>query len=129
MIRRHIIFFVMATWMVLGFRSESTYAAPDDIIHEGERVFLVDRTGERWDISQAVSIGFHPDGFQFGIGRNAIQPLDASHLMLSDPGPDGGTRVIGVAKGPAAHAYTVRKLTRHEIANTKLADTPIAAAY
>ena len=99
------------------------------VVNEGERVLIVDRTGERWDITQAVSLGFEPDGFQFGIGRNAIRPLDASHLTAKNPLLDGGTRVIGVEKDLEAHAYAVRKLTRHEIANTELADTPIAAAY
>jgi hypothetical protein len=50
------------------------------VVYEGEDVFLVDRTGEQWKITQAVSIGFHPRGFQFGIGRDAIRPLDASSL-------------------------------------------------
>lgn len=107
----------------------SQYAGWAGIAREGERILLVDRTGERWDITQAVSIGFHPDGFQFGIGRDAIRPLDASNLTTSAPELDEDTRVIGVENGPAAHAYVVRKLTRHEIANTALGDTPIAAAY
>jgi hypothetical protein len=45
-------------------------------------VYLVDRHGERWDITQAKSIGFEPGRFEFGIGRNAFRPLsdnDWSH--------------------------------------------------
>ena len=99
------------------------------VLHEGEHVFLVDRTGERWKITQAVSIGFHPRGFQFGIGRDAIRPLDESSLAARAPQLAETTRVIGVTNGPEAHAYVVRKLTRHEIANTALGDIPIAAAY
>lgn len=99
------------------------------VLHEGEHVFLVDRTGERWEITQAVSIGFHPRGFQFGIGRDAIRPLDESNLAARAPQLAESTRVIGVTNGPEAHAYVVRKLTRHEIANTALGDVPIAAAY
>ena len=99
------------------------------VIKDDARIWLVDRTGERWDITQAVSLGFEPGGFQFGIGRNAIRPLDDGSLTSGDRHLYAGTRVIGVHNGPEAHAYVVRKLTRHEIANTALGDMPIAAAY
>ncbi len=99
------------------------------VVREGERVFIVDRTGERWDVTQAAAIGFNPYGFQFGIGRDAIRPLDDSRLADGTTGLNENTRVIGVENGPDAHAYVVRTLTRHEIANTELGDTPIAAAY
>ncbi len=42
----------------------------------------MDRTGERWDITQAVSMGFDPDRFEFGIGRNAFYPLDENDVIL-----------------------------------------------
>lgn len=99
------------------------------VVKQNERIWLVDRTGERWDITQAVALGFAPQGFQFGIGRNAIRPLDDASLRSDEPDLDDRTRVIGVRNGPDAHAYVVRKLTRHEIANTTLGDMPIAAAY
>ncbi len=99
------------------------------VVKEDERIWLVDRTGERWDITQAVTLGFEPQGFQFGIGRNAIRPLDDTSLRSGERDLHDATRVIGVRNGPDAHAYVVRKLTRHEIANTTLGDTPIAAAY
>jgi hypothetical protein len=99
------------------------------VVREGDRILIVDRTGERWDVTQAASLGFKPRGFQYGIGRDAIRSLDDSSLADTATGLDAGARVIGVANGPDAHAYVVRRLTRHEIANTALNDTPIAAAY
>lgn len=99
------------------------------VVRDGDTVYIVDRTGERWDINQAMSIGFEPSGFQYGIGRDSIRPLDATSLDDNVPGVDSQTRVIGVENGPDAHAYVVRKLTRHEIANTHLGEVPIAAAY
>lgn len=99
------------------------------VVRDGDKVFIVDRMGERWDITQAASIGFEPRGFQFGIGRDSIQPLDASSLDDNVVAVDSQTRVIGVNNGRDAHAYVVRKLTRHEIANTNLGEVPIAAAY
>lgn len=103
--------------------------SPADVIRQDNRVFIVDRTGERWDVTQAASIGFDPHGFQFGIGRNAIRPLDESHLQDNPVVLDPGERVIGVENASEAHAYVIRKLTRHEIANTRIGDQPIAAAY
>ena len=90
---------------------------------------ITDRMGERWDITQAVGLGFEPDGFEFGIGRNAIKPLDNTSLESGDNFDNARTRVIGVENGSDAHAYVVRRLIRHEIANTELGQTPIAAAY
>lgn len=98
-------------------------------VKAGDKTYIVDRTGERWDITQAAAIGFKPGGFQYGIGRNAIVPLDASNLKDNTTSPPGNQRVIGVENGTDAHAYVVRKLTRHEVANTHLGDIPIAAAY
>ncbi|MBL0713034.1 MAG: DUF3179 domain-containing protein [Desulfosarcina sp.] len=109
----------------LGFSLEGSAG----VVRKGDNIFLVDRTGEQWDITQAVSIGFNPSGFQFGIGRDAIRPLDASSLENSSKGLDANARVIGVENGSEAHAYVIRKLTRHEIANTRLGAVPIAAAY
>lgn len=99
------------------------------VLRDGNQIYIIDRTGERWDITQAVSIGFDPSGFQFGIGRDSIRPLDASNLDDNVLAVDSKTRVIGVTNGPDAHAYVVRTLTRHEIANTHLGEVPIAAAY
>lgn len=90
---------------------------------------IVDQTGEVWDLSQAVTLGFKPQKFQYGIGRYAFQTL--SDVDLAAPGAKSAAhqRVIGIADGQKAHAYSVRKLARHEVANTHLENKPIAAAY
>ncbi len=123
----HSILAAMAALVLVGLGS--LLAGWAGVTREGDRVYIVDRTGERWDVTQAASLGFNPHGFQYGIGRDAIRPLDESSLADKAPGLDADTRVIGVENGPDAHAYVVRRLTRHEIANTDLNDTPIAAAY
>ena len=99
------------------------------VVKDGQQTFLVDRTGERWDITQAVSIGFDPDGFEFGIGRYAFNPLDDSHWQQAPADTRSGMRVIGVADEADAHAYSVRKLSYHETANTFLGDNAIVAGY
>jgi hypothetical protein len=91
--------------------------------------FILDRTGEKWDVSQAESIGFKPGGFQYGIGRFAFTTLDDSHLQSDTASTPRRLRVIGVAAGNEAQAYSVSKLWRHETANTTLDSKPILVGY
>ena len=99
------------------------------VIQEGEKTYIVDRHGERWEVSQARSIGFEPERFQYGIGRNAFTPLDDSSLTQDTAGISRSQRVIGVSDGNVANAYSVSRLRHHETANSFLGDTPITAAY
>jgi len=99
------------------------------IIEDKEHTYLVDQTGERWDITQAVSIGFKPRYFEFGIGRNAFRPLSESDWSNSVGNNVPNFRIIGIADGDDAQAYSVSKLSHHEIANTMLASNPIATGY
>ena len=99
------------------------------VIHDGEKTYIVDRNGERWDVTQAMSLGFDPRRFRHGIGRNAFTPLDDSSLSEDASGVRKNQRVIGVSDGKNANAYSVSKLYRHETANSFLGDTPITAAY
>jgi hypothetical protein len=57
--------------LIIPLASTATAA----VVVEGDKSYLVGQTGERWDITQAVSIGYDPFGFEFGIGRHAFQPL------------------------------------------------------
>ena len=100
-----------------------------DIQREGSRTYIIDQIGERWDITQAQSLGFHPENFQYGIGRNALQTLDDSNLNPDASFISPHLRVIGVTDGTEAHAYSVSKLWRHEIANTNLGLKSIAVGY
>jgi hypothetical protein len=99
------------------------------VIEEEKKTYIMDRTGERWDVTQAGSIGFSPERFQYGIGRNTIPPLDNSHFSVGPYRVPEGLRVIGVTEGPAVQAYSVPNLTRHEIANTEIGGKKIAVGY
>lgn len=92
------------------------------------KTYIVDQTGEKWDVSQAKSIGFDPNGFQYGIGKNAFTTLDDSHLK-DNSSSLRNHRVIGVANESESQAYSVAKLRYHEIANTNLGSKPIAVGY
>ena len=99
------------------------------VIHDGDRTYIVDRHGERWDVTQARSIGFMPERFQHGIGRNAFTPLDDSDLKDKHSEVSKSLRVIGISDGKEANAYSVPRLWRHEVANSSIGKKPIAAAY
>lgn len=95
----------------------------------GGKTYIVDQSGEKWDVTQAESIGFKPEGFQFGIGRDAFTPLDDSSLTDNTDSVPKDLRVIGVEEGAEAKAYSVPRLKWHEIANSNLGSEPIAVGY
>jgi hypothetical protein len=93
------------------------------------KVYIVDRTGERWDVTQAVSLGFNPEDFEFGLGRNAFTTLDDSLLTNDTSNIAKNARVIGVADGSTAKAYTISRLLGHEISNSSIGKKPVAVSY
>jgi hypothetical protein len=118
--------YIIIFGFVIGIASVMAFSK---VIQEGEKTYIVDRHGERWDVSQARSIGFEPERFQYGIGRNAFTPLDDSALSQDSAGISTSQRVIGVSDGNVANAYSVSRLRHHETANSFLGDKPITAAY
>ena len=98
-------------------------------IQENGKNYIVDLHGERWDVTQAESVGFDPERFRHGIGRNAFTPLDDSQLKDESPNFSNNTRIIGISDGKEARAYSVPRLYRHEVANSSIGDQAIAAAY
>ena len=103
--------------------------SPSSAVNEKRTTSILDRRGERWDITQAVSIGFKPENFQYGLGRDAIRPLDDTFLRNDSSKAPSHLRIIGISDNSDAQAYSIPKLTRHEIANTTIGSEPIAAAY
>jgi len=99
------------------------------VIKKDGKIYISDRRGERWEITQAVSIGFDPAGFEFGLGRNAFSPLDDNGLQDATDSISGRLRILGVPGETESKAFAVGKLRGHEIANSSIDDQPIAAAY
>jgi hypothetical protein len=99
------------------------------VLTRGDRIFIVDRMGYEWDVTQAVELGFKPHRFQYGIGKDIFITLDDEDLSEAGETVNERSRVIGVELKGSAHAYSVDKLRYHEIANTTLAGQPIAAGY
>jgi hypothetical protein len=121
-------FYLRIILMFFALFMVATIAYPY-VLREGGKTYIVDQTGERWDVTQAMTLGFEPEGFQYGIGRNAFTPLDESYLRDGAGSSDRDTRVIGVEDGSEAQAYSVRKLRYHEIANSKIGSKSIAVGY
>ena len=120
--------FIISTIFIFGC-VEVDEAAFSNVLQEGGKTFIVDRTGHRWDVTQAISLGFKPEGFQYGLGKNAFTPLDDSSLTDKSEDIPDDLRVIGVAEGADARAYSVSRLSYHEISNSTLGDKPITVGY
>ena len=105
------------------------FAQAATVIKENGKTWIVDQRGERWDVTQAESLGFDPRGFQYGIGRNAFTPLDDSRIREVDENMPEHTRVIGVREGSSPRAYSVPTLRSHEVANSNFGGKPIAVGY
>lgn len=108
---------------------DAPFAQAAPVIRENGKVFIVDQRGERWDVTQAQSLGFDPGGFQYGIGRNAFTPLDDSRIRKGGEQIPGSTRVIGVTGGSSPRAFSVPTLWSHEVANSNLGGKPVAVGY
>ncbi len=126
MFRKLIILKIILLGLILVIALSQAFSS---VIEEKGKTYIVDQHGERWDVTQAVSIGFEPQRFQHGIGRNAFTPLDDSQFNRDNSGVRRNERVIGINEGEHANAYAVSKLWRHEVANSFIGDRPIAAAY
>ncbi len=126
MFRIIVVLKVLILSLILGIAMGQAFSR---VIEENGKTYIIDRHGERWDITQAVSIGFKPHRFEHGIGRNAFTPLDDSQFSEANQTARRNERVIGIAEGEHANAYAVSKLWRHEVANSHVGEKPIAAAY
>jgi hypothetical protein len=115
--------------IILSGCSEVDNTAFSQVVREGAATYIVDRTGDKWDITQAVTLGFKPERFQYGMGKNAFTPLDDSYLSDSTDSISENLRVIGIEDGTTSKAYSVPRLSHHEISNSTLGDKPVAVGY
>ena len=129
MFHKILVLYIFILVLTLSGAIASWGEAFSKVILDGNSTFIVDRHGERWDVTQARSLGFMPQRFQHGIGRNAFTPLDDSFLKDQSPNASKSLRVIGISDGKKANAYSVERLWRHEVANSSIGDKQIVAAY
>ena len=98
-------------------------------IERGDRTYIVDQHNEEWDITEAMTLGFKPRNFQYGIGRNAFQTLDDSSITDDYFFVSSRERIIGFEDSTGGKAFSVRKLKGHEIANTWKDKEPVTVGY
>ena len=108
---------------------EADEYALSNVRHEEGKTYIIDRTGYKWDVTKAETLGFKPENFQYGMGKDNFTPLDDSLLTDSSPDLPKSMRVIGIEEGPDSKAYSVSRLSRHEISISKLGDKPVAVGY
>ena len=103
----------------------------------GGPIFITDRHGERFDITHAVEkYGMAPSGFEFGIGKNSIPPINHPEMIRSHE-PDypnlrsrqSKEQIIGASFEGDARSYSIRQIVRHEIVNETIGYTEAAVAY
>ena len=104
------------------------------VVIEGEgQVFIVDRTGKRWEVGHARKYGLDPTQYQFGLGPYAIAPLNhPTFLFPGEPGFPGPSdmMVLGVDMNETIRAYpTWTRLVEFEVINENLGGGPVAVAF
>lgn len=119
------LFFTATTFLL--FTVTTANGAP--AATSGDKIYIKDRTGESWDITDAVKNGFKPRRFKFGLGKYAIPPLGDGDLGKVKFSGSSDTSILGISVGSESHAYPITRLASHEIANTTIGGNKIAAAY
>ncbi len=112
---------------------------PQTIIEPGgnddaNKIFIVDDTGERWDITHAVNeYGFEVDQFFFGLGKDFIKPyLNPQFFLPGDafyPGPDEGFISVGYNVGQDVRAYALAVLKNAEVVDDEVGGNRVAVCY
>ena len=97
-------------------------------------IYLTDRNGERFDITYAVKkYGMSRNGFEHGIGKNTIRPLDHPGMIapgeMAYPNARDDAWIIGAEIDGDVRSYPIRPLARHEIVNETIGQTQAAVAY
>ena len=123
---KHRLFFIIVC-LFLSFQSQAYSAG--HVQNSSGQTYIVDRYGEKWDIRQAISLGFEPEKFEHGIGRNTIKPIENPEFSEKSKPGLSNPRVIGISRDSTAQAYSIPNLSYHEIANSVIENKPIAVAY
>lgn len=117
----------MITSVMLLFTISISCAA--SLVRQGSRVYIKDRAGELWDVTETQKRGFKPNRFQYGLGKSAIIPLGDKDLKDEQFSKTSKDEILGISVDNESHAYSIARLSYHEIANTTIAGNAIAAGY
>lgn len=108
--------------------------APPEIDQVEDRIYITDKTGKSWDITDAVQIhGMDAEKFTAGFGPDAIQPINEPAMIEHGdkryPGADEEFSVIGFALEGEARAYRISDLNKHEVVNEEIEGHKLLVAW
>jgi hypothetical protein len=101
---------------------------------DSTKIFIVDGTDKKWDITHAVKhYGFLPEKFDFGLGPNAIKPIQNPVFVCEGengyPPDNSELIVIGTSINGETRAYSLIDMRAHEIVNDQFGDAHVAVGY
>jgi len=125
---------VVVALIVSGCETVMEEAPKAEVVVDNGRTFIVDKTGKRWDVTHAASkYGFVPSEFQFGLGPNAIKPINSPSFVgpgqSGYPSADEKFIVIGTTLLGESRAYAIADLTPHEVVNEQFVDEIVAVGW
>ena len=114
---------------LLAQACQTTTPTDSKVQYEGDSVFLTDRTGEKWNITDAVEkYEMIPENFHYGLGRNAFVPINNPE-PLSSPPNGGDPFVFGASFNGIDRAYSRQSLLQHETVNDLFQGKPVLVVY
>jgi len=100
------------------------------VVTDGSKTYIVDRQGERWEVTEAKERGFQPFYFSYGLGRHAFTPLSDDYLIQDQDALSQGSRVIGVEdEESGGKAFSINRLKNHEVVNSWQNGRQVTVAY
>ncbi len=104
------------------------------VVVSGDTIFVVDRTGKHWDVTHAANqYGFEPEGFEFGLGPNAIKPIMYPVMLCAGdagfPLREEDELIMGVNLNKLTRAYPLPIMSKREVVNEVFGDAHVAVAY
>jgi hypothetical protein len=127
----------LVVWMMISLVSCSSTTITEqeaEVVTEDNRIFIVDQTGKKWDVTEAVrTYRFVASQFEFGLGPNAIRPIiDPEMLSPGDGGygpADKTDYVIGTTLEGESRAYPINVLNLHEVVDDAFGDVHVAVGW
>ena len=115
-------------------KTNTSEPSSGDIITEDGKIYIVDNTMKRWDITHASNnYKMLPEEFNYGLGPNAIKPINSPNKLIEGESGyplDSSTEpIIGVVLHDEARAYAVRALAGTEAVNDRIGITYVAVVH
>ena len=109
-------------------RKSATRVGRHEIVRQDGNIHIVDRKGERWNITRAVEkYGMRPRHFHYGLGRGAFTPITDPDIR--DEPEQGDPEIFGVTRNGVTRAYDVLAVKRHETLMDRIGREPVMVAH